>query len=82
MFTLEGREPKLDGLRRQLDLRQARRYRRRRLRRWRRRRLMASLMVAEREAAEAPTDALAALHDHDRRRLQDRLARNARRLYR
>lgn len=83
MFVVQGPEPgRMDGLRRQLDRRQARRYRRRWLRRRRRRRLMARLLVTERELAEAPTDALAALHDLDRRRLEESLMRNARRLYR
>jgi hypothetical protein len=69
-------------LRGQLERRQARRFRRRRLGRWRRRRLLLQLLVAERELAEAPTDALAVLHDDERRRIEARLKRNASRLLR
>ena len=84
MLSLDDGEGRtgMTGLRQQLAIRQARRYRRRRWRRWRRRRLMMRLLVAEREVAEAPTDALAALHEDERRRLEERLLRDAARLLR
>jgi hypothetical protein len=83
MPTLQpGEDNGMAALRGQLDRRQARRFRRRWLRRWRRRRLLVRLLVAERELAEAPTEALASVHDGERRRIEDRLSRNARRLFR
>lgn len=69
-------------LRTELERRQARRVRRRPLRRWRRRRLLLRLMVAEREFVEAPTAALQAQHRREVDRLEARLERNARSLFR
>ncbi|HVE67396.1 MAG TPA: hypothetical protein VNB64_02320 [Solirubrobacteraceae bacterium] len=83
MLVVNGTEG--DGMQRlrgELDRRQARRFRRRwRLRR-QRRQLLVALIVAEREFVEAPTETLQKLHRGEVDRIEARLERNARRLFR
>lgn len=75
---LRGMEP----LRSALERRRARRYRRRWFSRWRRRRLLLRLVAIEFELADPRDDALQDIHKREAQRLEDRLSRNARRLFR
>lgn len=72
----------MEPLRNELMRRRARRYRRRWFRRWRRRRLLLKLIAVEFELADPRDDALRHIHMREAERLEERLSKNARRLFR
>lgn len=72
----------LSPLRNELARRHTQRVQRRVWLRWKRRRLMLDLLVVERELTDAADDRVERQLNHQADRISERLARNARRLFR
>jgi hypothetical protein len=75
-------EAEIQGVRDELARRQAQRAQHRVWLRWRRRRLILNLLVIERDLADAANESARQHLHHQAERITERLAKNARRLFR